>query len=330
LCYSNGVVEVLPDDVLVLLWGATSFAAVSLNEFFAQASSKAIPEIVISDWILDARLLDSKTVLLVTAHNSLLVYSLEAGTLLRRYDCEEQSLLYAAQLYLTNDKDVLVATGTVFNEIQLWRPLANSLSKESDSITRVPIAKRLNGHEGCIFSLRFNEEGNLLASCSDDRTIRVWDVKQGTYLAIGFAHIARVWDVRFLPTLSNSEDEIYLLSSSEDTSAILWHFNMSEQTLKVQEQYHGHGGKHVWSQAISYDGNMAATGGNDGGVSIWDIGGWKDRLGSTTSNIYWKEPSQRVTINGKDKVDLIKGYRCLDHDNLLMTTGSGYVLNQLY
>lgn len=313
----------------MLLWGATSFTYISLTEFFKEASSEAIPELVASDWILDARLLGSTTIVLVTAHGSLLVHSLKTGKFLRRYNCEEQSLLYAAQIYLTNDKEIIVATGTVFNEIQLWRLLANSVSEESDTISQVPIGHRLRGHEGCIFSLRFNYEGTLLASCSDDRTIRVWDVRQGTYVAIGFGHIARVWDIRFLPSFSDSEDEIYLLSSSEDTSAILWHLKTSDRTLTVQEQYHGHGGKHVWSQAISYDGTMAVTGGNDGGVSIWDIGGWRDRIGSPTSDVYWKEPSQCVTVNGKDKVDLIKGYRCLDHDNLLMSTGSGYGLHPL-
>jgi WD40 repeat protein len=305
---------VIPDDILVLL---------------DEGASTIIPEIVVSDWILDACLLDSTTALLITAHNSLHIHSLKTGKVDRRYNCEEQSLLYAAQLYLTDTSDIVVATGTVFNEIQLWYPLVNSVSKTSESPCMVPITSRLRGHDGCIFSLRFNDAGTLLASCSDDRTIRVWDVEQGTYIAIGFAHIARVWDVRFLPPASTPDGELYLLSSSEDTSAILWTMSFEKRTLKVQEQYHAHGGKHVWSQAISYDGGMAATGGNDGGISIWDIGGWKERTGDMTHNydIYWKEPSPRVTLNGREKVDKIKGYRCLDHDNLLMTTGSGLNLN---
>jgi WD repeat-containing protein 6 len=320
---------VIPDDVLVLLWGVTSFTCVSITTFSDEGASTIIPEITVSDWILDVCLLDSTTALVVTAHNSLHIYSLETSTFTRRYNCEEQSLLYAAQLYLTDASDMIVATGTVFNEIQLWYPLANSITKTSESPIMVPITSRLRGHDGCIFSLRFNDAGTLLASCSDDRTIRVWDVKQGTYFAIGFAHIARVWDVRFLPQASTLDDEFYLLSSSEDTSAILWTMSLEKRTLKVQEQYHAHGGKHVWSQAISYDGTMAATGGNDGGISIWDIGGWKERSGDTNHNydIYWKEPSPRITIEGREKIDLIKGYRCLDDDNLLMTTGSGFNLS---
>jgi WD repeat-containing protein 6 len=188
----------------------------------------------------------------------------------------------------------------------------------------VPISKRLLGHEGCIFSLRFNENGNLLASCSDDRTIRIWDATEAKCLAIGFAHVARVWDVRFIPSTDANDENIYLLSTSEDTSALLWQFSPTTRKLKVQERYLGHWGKHVWSQDVSSDGTMAATGGNDGAVNIWDIGGWKTRTGQGTDDIFWSEKSLSLTVDGKERIDPIKGYQCVGEDRLMMTTKSGY------
>jgi WD40 repeat protein len=312
------LVENLPDEILVLLWGATSFTHAPLAEFLLSNPS-ALSEITMPDWILDARAITPSTIGLVTAHNTLFIYSLEQRQIIQEINCEEQSLLYAGQIYRASDGTITIATGTVFNEIQVWHPFPTPHSSPSRST--VSITKRLQGHEGCIFSLRFNGPGNLLASCSDDRTIRVWNVTDGSCVAVGFGHIARVWDVRFLPDRSN---EIFLMSTSEDTTAYLWNLSLVDRTLKVHEKYHGHGGKHVWSQAISSDGALAATGGNDGGVSIWDVAGRKSRIGDSPNEIYWTEKSPTVVVDGKEIVDVIKGYSCVDDDRFLMTTKSGY------
>jgi len=321
------VVDRLPEDFAILLWGATSFAySLSVSAFLSPNWKAPMREVKMDDWILDSRFLNENTILLVTAHNSLLIYDTTTGNVSGQFKCEEQSLLYAAQLFLTTNSerevsDAIVASGTVFNEIQLWRP--PTIHDNASSV--IPISRRLKGHEGCIFSLRFSDDGTLLASCSDDRTIRIWDVESGTQLAIGFSHIARVWDVRFVPGSVESAENLYLLSSSEDTTAILWCYSKSSRKLKVQERYQGHRGKHVWSQAVSSDGTKAVTGGNDGGVNIWDITGWRDCLESAGNDLYWTELTPSVLVNGKEKRDTIKGYRCLYGDRLLITTGSGYL-----
>ena len=48
--------------------------------------------------------------------------------------------------------------------IQLW-----------DAATGNPI-QRLEGHEGLIWSVAFSPKGNILASSSDDETIRLWSM----------------------------------------------------------------------------------------------------------------------------------------------------------
>jgi WD40 repeat protein len=122
------------------------------------------------------------------------------------------------------------------------------------------------GHEGSIFGVRVSKElvlipgeqpRRLLASCSDDRTIRVWDVstlqsdsevvaeiqdpedkrKRHTgfsnasfdfdmtstdCLAIGWGHISRVWTVQFLDH-EESFAGVSLVSSGEDATSRTWH-----------------------------------------------------------------------------------------------------------
>jgi len=317
------VVQRLPHELLVLVWGASSFCCFPLDDYLRTSFPNIISrEITAPDWILDARMIDSDTISLVTAHNVFHWFSLKTNSFTYRFNCEEQSLLYAAQIYLAPDSSFTIAAGTVFNEIQIWKLDVNSFTNNFKTPFKVPIKQRLNGHEGCIFSLRFNRDGTLLASCSDDRTIRVWDVKEGKFLAIGYAHLARVWDVRFVP-FEDMEGHL-LLSTSEDTTAILWQFLVDNRRLKVQERYNGHSGKHVWSQDVSSDGNMVVTGGNDGAINLWDLGGWSVRRAHGDTEISWTEKPLTAEVDGNEKVDMIRGCKCVDNDRLVVTTQTGY------
>jgi WD40 repeat protein len=123
------------------------------------------------------------------------------------------------------------------------------------------------GHEGSVFGVRISKElpsdccqnlKRIIASCSDDRTIRIWDVSdvdtQGGLavttgqisgsdrtqhtgfsneaidpqsqssskcLAIGWGHMSRVWTVRFLEA-PPCEGALGLLSAGEDASSRSW------------------------------------------------------------------------------------------------------------
>jgi WD40 repeat protein len=75
----------------------------------------------------------------------------------------------------------------------------------------------LTGHEGVIFRIVFNGDFSMLASVSDDRTVRVWDMKSGSQLFAGWGHICRLWDVSFY-----GQHEI--ITTGEDGVMKIWNF----------------------------------------------------------------------------------------------------------
>ena len=89
-------------------------------------------------------------------------------------------MLYAAHLAWTSASRVLVAGGTVFGNVIVWE-----YRLAADGVSHAVLFV-LRGHEGSIYGVDMSPElalpdgsaARLLASCSDDRTIRVWDITE--------------------------------------------------------------------------------------------------------------------------------------------------------
>ncbi|KAI7855064.1 WD40-repeat-containing domain protein [Circinella umbellata] len=160
----------------------------------------------------------------------------------------------------------MLASGTVFNEVHVWKIM--NRNKEGDGI----VTHQLKGHEGVIFGVRFSPDGQMLASVSDDRTIRIWPLKeeeeeQQNPLVI-FGHTARVWDCQFV--------DQYLISISEDATCRVWKNTLVSKGEGDEEGdclacWEGHIGKNVWSCAVSPEHQIVATGGQDAGIRLWSF-----------------------------------------------------------
>ncbi|KAF2264338.1 WD40 repeat-like protein [Lojkania enalia] len=183
-----------------------------------------------------------------------------------------RSILYSAHLLWETHDKILVAAGTAFGEIVLWSWIRQPHCRSFSRVHSVFL-----GHEGSIFGVRISSNvalksrkkpQRLLSSCSDDRTIRVWDIssitdndraaptldethdanrKQHTgfsnalvdttstssdCLAIGWGHLSRVWSVDFLdPTYS--PEGVFLLSSGEDATSRMWEIIPRDETLRT-------------------------------------------------------------------------------------------------
>ena len=157
------------------------------------------------------------------------------------------------------------------------------------------------GHSHVIFGSCFSPDGLLLATASQDQTIRIWDVAKRQLLRQLAGHEAGVRAVAFSP------DGKQLLSGSWDATARVWDVASGQElrvlkghiwpvlgvawspdgkraltcsdgfrlwnmeTGELLRHYTGHGQKTVWSVQFSGDGKRALTGSADETARIWDL-----------------------------------------------------------
>ena len=116
----------------------------------------------------------------------------------------------------------------------------------------------LKGHTDKIKALAFTPNGNMLASGSDDGTIRVWNTSTGTEM------LSLSSDNTLF--LVFSEDGRILASRNRDGTIYLWDITMGKQLKSIEGTEPG---RNV--MAISIDNKMLASGEKDGAIYLWDI-----------------------------------------------------------
>lgn len=79
------------------------------------------------------------------------------------------------------------------------------------------IVHKLTGHRGTINSISLSSDENFLASCSNDNTIRIWDIASAKTVRILKGHANAIKAVAFSPCGK------YLVSASRDSTLRLWH-----------------------------------------------------------------------------------------------------------
>jgi WD40 repeat protein/predicted Ser/Thr protein kinase len=115
-------------------------------------------------------------------------------------------------------------------------------------------------HKLWINALALTPDGNILASGSSDRSIRLWDFERGSrILTIAPAHSGAV------QALAISPDGRLLASGSEDNTIRIWDLYSGARILTIQV------GSGVNALSFSPDGKTLASGSKDRNIRIWHV-----------------------------------------------------------
>lgn len=80
------------------------------------------------------------------------------------------------------------------------RNFAHRLGASEDLVLRLETYKKLDKHKGCVNTVSFNADGDILVSGSDDRQIILWDWESGNVkLSFNSGHSNNVFQARIMP-----------------------------------------------------------------------------------------------------------------------------------
>ncbi|TMW57565.1 hypothetical protein Poli38472_003490 [Pythium oligandrum] len=140
-------------------------------------------------------------------------------------------------------------TGSADSTVRLW-----SLAAKSNVVI-------YRSHEGYpVWDVRFGRYGYYFASCSMDRTARLWSTDHMTPLRIFAGHLSDVDCVEFHP------NQNYIATGSSDKTVRLWDVQTGKCLRIFTGHFHG-----VKALAFSRNGRYLASSGDDQYINVWDL-----------------------------------------------------------
>lgn len=323
------------------------------------------------DWILDAACSGPASsglsmIAIVTAHSALstAVVGAALGLVIEPVVAGSNCILYAAHVIWLSPLKCLIASGTAFGDIVVW---SSEISDQGGKLSATwQTHYEFSAHDGSVYGVHFSTKhvasalgasAHILASCSDDRTIRLWDVSdlsQQITTAVseqretGFGarssreahtppcifkmmgHISRIWHVRFIDGPSTdgfdagSVSPVRLISFGEDATCVTWSLDRKSSlaphtppSARQLSAHKDHDGKNIWSVAISEKSGVA-TGAADGDISF--------RRVTETSNSDHRLISVDAASPNQARLDSIRSYCFISGREVLAISDRGKVL----
>lgn len=236
-----------------------------------------------SHWILDILILEScessQCFAIGCSNNAVYIWDLSRCSVVLEVQSPDRCLLYCMRLWGNNLKSLQIASGTIFNEIIIWTVTSQTspvndhtrsdifFSDSSDhhglQYNAVHICT-LAGHEGSIFRIMWSSDGSKLISASDDRSARIWAIKDKQDDSVGrkevlatvlFGHSARIWDCCISDSL--------IVTAGEDCSCRVW--GLDGKQLQVIKEHIGRG---IWRCLYDPKSSLLVTAGFDSAIKV--------------------------------------------------------------
>jgi WD40 repeat protein/tRNA A-37 threonylcarbamoyl transferase component Bud32 len=162
---------------------------------------------------------------------------------------------------------------------------------------KLDLLREIPAHAASAYCVAFSPDGHFLATCSKDRTARVWDLATGECRATLTGHAQEINSIAYIG------DGQTLATASEDGTVRLW----DAKTAKQREILWKHPVEVVGLASDATRAHLAA-GTHDGVLKVWDY--------RTRRSLF------ELRIHGGKRVD---GLAYSPHGKLLATVGNGSV-----
>jgi WD40 repeat protein len=181
------------------------------------------------------------------------LYDVGSQELIRSFKDEPSAPLLIEELAFTPDGKRLVAANAVplanrfVGAVLIWDVESGKLQQR---LAETGVRPR---------ALAMSVDGDFLAAADWDTSVQIWNLKTGKSLATGVGHTGLIRSVSYTPSSGQ------MLTAAEDYTARLWEVSTRTEVARLP---HEHG---VRTAALSPDGKLAATGGLNDTVLLWNL-----------------------------------------------------------
>ena len=153
----------------------------------------------------------------------------------------------------------ILASASFDRTVRIWQvDQAFECLAELKNLRNDNFASTLSGHAWAVLTVAFSPNGKILATGSDDNTIKLWEVDTGQLICTLLGHSWSVVAVTF------STDGEMLISGSRDKTVKLWRVSTKKEIATLS----GHVDS-VSAIAVSPDAQQIVSGSRDKTIKLW-------------------------------------------------------------